>query len=68
MTSIAEGNSLFEIDIELDGLIEQIQEQIECEGQPMQHHALLNDLTFKSLRRRREFQADAFRQRALHHE
>ena len=51
MASIAEGNSLFEIDIELDGLIAQlqvaqIQEQIECEGQPMQHRVLLNDLTF----------------------
>ena len=33
MASIAEANSLFEIDIELDDLIEQIQEQIEREGQ-----------------------------------
>ena len=33
MVSIAEGNSLFEIDTELDLLLEEIQEQIECEGQ-----------------------------------
>ncbi|MGA8086413.1 MAG: siphovirus Gp157 family protein [Terracidiphilus sp.] len=33
MASIAEGNSLFEIDTELDLLLEEIQEQIECEGQ-----------------------------------
>ena len=33
MASIAEGNSLFEIDTELDLLLEDIQEQIECEGQ-----------------------------------
>jgi hypothetical protein len=34
MTSIAEARSLFEIDIELDGLMEQIEEQVEAEGQP----------------------------------
>jgi hypothetical protein len=33
MASIAEANSFFEIDIELDGLLEQIEEQIEFEGQ-----------------------------------
>ena len=33
MVSIAEGNSLFEIDTELDLLLEEIQEQMECEGQ-----------------------------------
>jgi hypothetical protein len=33
MTSIAEANSLFEIDMELDGLLEEIQEQVESEGQ-----------------------------------
>ena len=33
MASIAEASSLFEIDIELDGLLEQIQEQVESEGQ-----------------------------------
>ena len=33
MASIAEGKSLFEIDTELDLLLEEIQEQIECEGQ-----------------------------------
>jgi hypothetical protein len=33
MASIAEGKSLFEIDTELDLLLEDIQEQIECEGQ-----------------------------------
>ncbi len=33
MASIAEANSLFEIDMELDGLLEQIQEQVESEGQ-----------------------------------
>jgi hypothetical protein len=33
MASIAEGHSLFEIDTELDLLLEDIQEQIECEGQ-----------------------------------
>ena len=32
MASIAEGKSLFEIDTELDLLLEEIQEQIECEG------------------------------------
>lgn len=34
MASIAEANSLFEIDMELDGLLEEIQEQIESEGEP----------------------------------
>jgi Siphovirus Gp157 len=34
MASIAEASSLFEIDIELDGLMEQIEEQVEAEGQP----------------------------------
>jgi len=33
MASIAESNSLFEIDAELDGLLEEIQEQVESEGQ-----------------------------------
>ena len=33
MASIAEGSSLFEIDMELDGLLEEIQEQVESEGQ-----------------------------------
>jgi Siphovirus Gp157 len=33
MASIAEANSLFEIDIELDGLLEEIEEQAESEGQ-----------------------------------
>jgi hypothetical protein len=33
MASIAEGKSLFEIDTELDFLLEEIQEKIECEGQ-----------------------------------
>ena len=33
MASIAEGESLFQIDTELDLLLEEIQEQIECEGQ-----------------------------------
>ncbi len=33
MVSIAEANSLFEIDMELDGLLEEIQEQFESEGQ-----------------------------------
>ena len=33
MASIAESNSLFEIDMELDGLLEEIQEQVESEGQ-----------------------------------
>src|SRR5579859_629003 len=33
MASIAEASSLFEIDMELDGLLEQIQEQVESEGQ-----------------------------------
>jgi hypothetical protein len=34
MASIAEANSLFEIDMELDSLLEQIEEQDESEGQP----------------------------------
>jgi len=34
MTSIAESNSLFEIDTELDSLFEQIEEQAEMEGEP----------------------------------
>jgi len=34
MASIAEANSLFEIDMELDMLLEQIELQIESEGQP----------------------------------
>jgi hypothetical protein len=34
MTSIAEANSLFEIDMELDALLEEIESQIESEGQP----------------------------------
>ena len=33
MASIAEANSLFEIDMELDGLLEQIEGQVESEGQ-----------------------------------
>ena len=33
MASIAEASSLFEIDMELDGLLEEIEEQIESEGQ-----------------------------------
>lgn len=33
MASIAETNSLFEIDVELDGLLEEIEEQVEQEGQ-----------------------------------
>ncbi len=33
MASIAEASSLFEIDMELDGLLEEIQEQVESEGQ-----------------------------------
>ncbi len=32
MASIAESNSLFEIDTELDGLLEEIEEQVESEG------------------------------------
>jgi len=32
MASIAEANSLFEIDMELDGLLEEIQEQVETGG------------------------------------
>ena len=34
MASIAEANSLFEIDMELDGLLDEIQEQVETEGEP----------------------------------
>jgi Siphovirus Gp157 len=34
MASIAEADSLFEIDVELDSLLEQIEEQVESEGQP----------------------------------
>ena len=34
MASIAEANSLFEIDMELDSLLEQIQEQVETDGDP----------------------------------
>ena len=34
MASIAEASSLFEIDMELDGLLEQIEEQVESQGQP----------------------------------
>lgn len=33
MASIAEANSLFEIDMELDALLEEIEEQVESEGQ-----------------------------------
>ena len=33
MTSIAESNSLFEIDTELDDLLEEIQQEVESEGQ-----------------------------------
>ena len=33
MASIAEANSLFEIDMELDGLLEEIEEQVELEGE-----------------------------------
>jgi len=34
MASIAEASSLFDIDMELDGLLEEIQEQVESEGEP----------------------------------
>lgn len=34
MASIAEASSLFEIDMELDGLLEEIQEQVESQGEP----------------------------------
>ena len=34
MASIAESNSLFEIDMELDQLLEKIEKQVESEGQP----------------------------------
>ncbi len=33
MASIAEANSIFEIDVELDGLLEEIEGQVESEGQ-----------------------------------
>lgn len=33
MASIAESNSLFEIDMELDGLVEEIQEQVDSQGE-----------------------------------
>ena len=33
MASIAEANSLFEIDVEIDGLLEEIEGQVESEGQ-----------------------------------
>src|ERR1700688_4721893 len=33
MASIAEASSLFEIDVELDGLLEEIEGQVESEGQ-----------------------------------
>ena len=33
MASFAEANSLFEIDMELDGLLEEIEGQVESEGQ-----------------------------------
>jgi hypothetical protein len=33
MASIAEGSSLFEIDMELDGLLDEIQEQVESQGE-----------------------------------
>jgi len=36
MASIAEASSLFEIDMELDGLLEQIEEQVESEGQALE--------------------------------
>ena len=36
MASIAEANSLFEIDMELDALLEEIELQIEAEGEPSQ--------------------------------
>ncbi len=34
MTNVLESHSLFEIDDELDGLLEQIEEQVEAEGEP----------------------------------
>ena len=34
MASIAESNSLFEIDTELDRLLDEIQEEVECSGEP----------------------------------
>jgi len=33
MASVAEANSLFEIDMELDGLLEEMEQQVESEGQ-----------------------------------
>ena len=33
LNTYAEANSLFEIDMELEGLLEEIQEQVESEGQ-----------------------------------
>jgi hypothetical protein len=37
MATIAEASSLFEIDMELDGLLEEIQEQVESEGEPSEY-------------------------------
>ena len=37
MASIAEANSLFEIDMELDTLLEEIEVQIESEGSPQRN-------------------------------
>ncbi len=37
MASIAEANSLFEIDAELDGLLEEMEQQAESEGQPSEY-------------------------------
>ena len=34
MTSIAESHSLFDIDVELDDLLERIEEEVEAEGEP----------------------------------
>jgi hypothetical protein len=34
MTNLVESHSLFEMDRELDGLLEQIEEQVEAEGEP----------------------------------
>ena len=34
MASIAEANSLFEIDVELDGLLEEIEGQVPVRGAP----------------------------------
>ena len=41
MASIAEANSLFEIDMELDALLEEIELQIESEGQPTEESVAL---------------------------